>query len=119
MSSRLKCSVIMLCICFLTFNLLAQEFIADETLEDPESKIAKQLLKQDLNKVLKTLTEREISVMRLRYGLEDGKMRTLEDIGRLFNVTRERVRQIEAKAMRKLKQPDRNEVLKGYITVDL
>lgn len=100
-------------------NSTLGEFIADETLEDPESKIAKQLLKQDLNKVLKTLTEREISVMRLRYGLEDGKMRTLEDIGRLFNVTRERVRQIEAKAMRKLKQPDRNEVLKGYITVDL
>lgn len=100
-------------------NSTLGELIADETLEDPESKIAKQLLKQDLNKVLKTLTEREINVMRLRYGLEDGKMRTLEEIGRLFNVTRERVRQIEAKAMRKLKQPDRNEVLKGYMGVDL
>eukprot|EP00250_Pteridium_aquilinum_P010173 c19195_g1_i1 orf=704-2452(+) len=100
-------------------NSTLGEFIADETLEDPETRIAKQLLKQDLNKVLKTLTDREINVMKLRYGLEDGKMRTLEEIGRLFNVTRERVRQIEAKAMRKLKQPDRNEVLRGYVGADL
>ncbi|MCO5583844.1 hypothetical protein L7F22_037759 [Adiantum nelumboides] len=95
------------------------EFIADETLEDPESKIMKQLLKQDVKKVLKTLSEREKAVMILRYGLEDGKMRTLEEIGKCFNVTRERVRQIEAKAMRKLKQPDRNQVLKGYMVADL
>lgn len=95
------------------------EFIADETLEDPEVKIMKQLLKQDVNRVLKTLTEREITVMKLRYGLEDGKMRTLEEIGRSFNVTRERVRQIEAKAMRKLKQPERNQVLKGYVGSEL
>ncbi|MCO5554759.1 hypothetical protein L7F22_008293 [Adiantum nelumboides] len=95
------------------------EFIADETLEDPESKIMKQLLKQDVKKVLKTLSEREKAVMILRYGLEDGKMRTLEEIGKCFNVTRERVRQIEVKAMRKLKQPDRNQVLKGYMVADL
>ncbi|KAI5060973.1 hypothetical protein GOP47_0023478 [Adiantum capillus-veneris] len=100
-------------------NTTLGDFIADETLEDPESKIMKQLLKQDVKKVLKTLTEREKTVMILRYGLEDGKMRTLEEIGKFFDVTRERVRQIEAKAMRKLKQPERNQVLKGYMGADL
>ena len=82
-------------------------------------RIARQLLKADLNKVLKTLNDREIGVMKLRYGLEDGRMRTLEEIGRVFGVTRERVRQIESKAMRKLKQPDRNAVLKGYMDADI
>ena len=96
-------------------HFVCQEFIADDTLEDPESRIAKQLLKLDLSKVLKTLNEREVGVVKLRYGLEDGRMRTLEEIGRAFNVTRERVRQIEAKAMRKLKQPERNAILRGYM----
>ena len=96
-------------------HYVCQEFIADDTLEDPESQIAKQLLKLDLSKVLKTLNEREVRVLKLRYGLEDGRMRTLEEIGRAFNVTRERVRQIEAKAMRKLKQPERNAILRGYM----
>ncbi|KAH7444580.1 hypothetical protein KP509_02G083900 [Ceratopteris richardii] len=100
-------------------NSTLAEFIADETLEDPEVKITKQLLKQDVDKVLKTLTQRESDVMKLRYGLEDGKMRTLEEIGKSFNITRERVRQIEAKAMRKLKQPHRNHVLESYMFVDI
>ncbi|KAH7437326.1 hypothetical protein KP509_05G066000 [Ceratopteris richardii] len=95
------------------------EFIADETIEDPEVKITKQLLKRDVKNVLSTLSDRELNVMKLRYGLEDGKMRTLEEIGKIFGVTRERVRQIEAKAMRKLKQPERNHTLKGYVGADI
>jgi RNA polymerase primary sigma factor len=102
----------------LVFILLNQELIADDSLEDPETRIARQLLKADVNKVLKTLNDREIGVVKLRYGLEDGRMRTLEEIGRVFGVTRERVRQIESKAMRKLKQPERNAVLKGYTDTD-
>lgn len=94
------------------------ELIADNSLEPAELKITKQLLKRDLNKVLATLNPREKEVMKLRYGLEDGRIRTLEEIGKLFRVTRERVRQIESNAMRKLKQPDKVEVLRGYLDIE-
>lgn len=65
--------------------------------------------------MLDTLTDREENVLRLRFGLDDGKMRTLEDVGKVFNVTRERIRQIEAKALRKLRHPSRSKQLKDFI----
>ena len=73
------------------------------------------LLREDLEGVLATLSPRERDVLRLRYGLDDGRMKTLEEIGQIFDVTRERIRQIEAKALRKLRHPNRNGVLKEYI----
>ena len=69
----------------------------------------------DLESVLNSLSPRERDVLRLRYGLDDGRMKTLEEIGQIFNVTRERIRQIEAKALRKLRHPNRNSILKEYI----
>ncbi len=83
--------------------------------ETPEDQVAKNLLREDLEGVLSTLSARERDVLRLRYGLDDGRMKTLEEIGQIFNVTRERIRQIEAKALRKLRHPNRNSVLKEYI----
>lgn len=83
--------------------------------ETPEDQVAKNLLREDLENVLDTLSPRERDVLRLRYGLDDGRMKTLEEIGQIFNVTRERIRQIEAKALRKLRHPNRNSVLKEYI----
>jgi RNA polymerase primary sigma factor len=83
--------------------------------EMPEDQVAKNLLREDLEGVLATLSPREKDVLRLRYGLDDGRMKTLEEIGQIFNVTRERIRQIEAKALRKLRHPNRNSVLKEYI----
>ncbi len=83
--------------------------------ETPEDQVAKNLLREDLEHVLDTLSPRERDVLRLRYGLDDGRMKTLEEIGQIFNVTRERIRQIEAKALRKLRHPNRNSVLKEYI----
>ncbi|ABD03151.1 MULTISPECIES: RNA polymerase sigma factor RpoD [unclassified Synechococcus] len=83
--------------------------------ETPEDRVAKVLLREDLESVLETLTARERDVLKLRYGLDDGRMKTLEEIGQIFNVTRERIRQIEAKALRKLRHPNRNSVLKEYI----
>ena len=65
--------------------------------------------------MLDTLTDREENVLRLRFGLDDGKMRTLEDVGKVFNVTRERIRQIEAKALRKLRHPSRSETLRSFL----
>ena len=73
------------------------------------------LLREQLDEVLDTLTDREENVLRLRFGLDDGKMRTLEDVGKVFNVTRERIRQIEAKALRKLRHPSRSKQLKDFI----
>ena len=73
------------------------------------------LLHEQLMEVLSTLTEREQKVLRLRFGLDDGRPRTLEEVGRQFNVTRERIRQIEAKALRKLRHPSRSKVLKDYL----
>jgi len=83
--------------------------------ETPEDEVSKSLLREDLEGVLGTLSPRERDVLRLRYGLDDGRMKTLEEIGQTFNVTRERIRQIEAKALRKLRHPNRNSVLKEYI----
>ncbi|WP_017327930.1 RNA polymerase sigma factor RpoD [Synechococcus sp. PCC 7336] len=83
--------------------------------ETPEDRVAKNLLREDLESVLDTLSPRERDVLKLRYGLDDGRMKTLEEIGQIFNVTRERIRQIEAKALRKLRHPNRNSVLKEYI----
>ncbi|MEI6429353.1 MAG: RNA polymerase sigma factor RpoD [Pseudanabaena sp. ELA607] len=83
--------------------------------ETPDDQVAKALLREDLESVLGTLSPRERDVLRLRYGLDDGRMKTLEEIGQIFNVTRERIRQIEAKALRKLRHPNRNSVLKEYI----
>ncbi|MFT0796776.1 RNA polymerase sigma factor RpoD [Synechococcus sp. H70.1] len=90
------------------------DFIESEG-ETPEERVAKMLLREDLESVLATLTPRERDVLRLRYGLDDGRMKTLEEIGQIFNVTRERIRQIEAKALRKLRHPNRNSVLREYI----
>lgn len=98
-------------------SVLFQELVPDKDVESPEDAIVKQLLKQDLDGVLSTLNPREKEVLRLRYGLDDGRSRTLEEIGNVFKVTRERIRQIEAKAMRKLRQPGRNGVLREYLDV--
>ena len=83
--------------------------------ETPEDEVSKNLLREDLESVLNSLSPRERDVLRLRYGLDDGRMKTLEEIGQIFNVTRERIRQIEAKALRKLRHPNRNSILKEYI----
>jgi RNA polymerase primary sigma factor len=98
-------------------SVLLQELVPDKDVESPEEAIVKQLLKQDLEGVLSTLNPREKEVLRLRYGLDDGRSKTLEEIGNVFKVTRERIRQIEAKAMRKLRQPGRNGVLREYLDV--
>jgi len=90
------------------------DFIESGT-ENPDHDVAKNLLREDLESVLATLNPRERDVLRLRYGLDDGRMKTLEDIGQIFEVTRERIRQIESKALRKLRHPNRNGVLKEYI----
>ncbi|CAM6101125.1 unnamed protein product [Calypogeia fissa] len=94
------------------------ELIPDKNFESPEEAINKRLLKQDLNAVLNTLNPRERDVLKLRYGLTDGRLRTLEEIGEVFNVTRERIRQIEAKALRKLRQPSRNTALRQYLELE-
>ena len=73
------------------------------------------MLKEELNEVLKTLSDREARVLRLRFGLDDGRTRTLEEVGREFKVTRERIRQIEAKALRKLRHPSRSKRLRDFI----
>eukprot|EP00475_Leptophrys_vorax_P034502 TRINITY_DN5573_c0_g1_i2.p1 TRINITY_DN5573_c0_g1~~TRINITY_DN5573_c0_g1_i2.p1 ORF type:complete len:617 (-),score=34.63 TRINITY_DN5573_c0_g1_i2:113-1687(-) len=90
-------------------------FVADTTLEDPEDSIMQQLMRKDLENALHTLTPREREVMWYRYGLDDGRVKTLEELGVLFRVTRERIRQIEGKALMKLRQPGRSSVLKSYI----
>lgn len=99
--------------------LLRQELIADKDIESPEDAIVKQLMKQDVDGVLCTLNPREREVLRLRFGLDDGRSKTLEEIGNIFKVTRERIRQIEAKAMRKLRQPSRNSSLREYLDVKI
>ena len=76
---------------------------------------ANELLKDELNDVLLGLTDREEKVLRLRFGMDDGRARTLEEVGKEFNVTRERIRQIEAKALRKLRHPSRSRKLKDYL----
>ena len=91
------------------------DFIQDENVPVPADAAAFTLLKEQLVEVLGTLTEREQKVLRLRFGLDDGRARTLEEVGKEFNVTRERIRQIEAKALRKLRHPSRSRKLKDYL----
>ncbi len=91
------------------------DFIQDDAATAPADAAAYTLLKEQLEEVLDTLTDREKQVLKLRFGLEDGKSRTLEEVGAEFHVTRERIRQIEAKALRKLRQPSRSRKLKDYL----
>ena len=91
------------------------DFIQDDNVPAPADAATATLLREQLNKVLDTLAEREQKVLRLRFGLDDGKARTLEEVGKEFNVTRERIRQIEAKALRKLRHPSRSKQLKDYL----
>jgi DNA-directed RNA polymerase, sigma subunit (sigma70/sigma32) len=90
------------------------DFIESDGLT-PEDQVYKNLLREDLENVLDTLNPRERDVLRLRYGLDDSQMKTLEEIAQIFNVTSERIRQIEAKALRKLRHPNRNSILKEYL----
>ncbi len=91
------------------------DFIQDEDSPAPQDAAAYTLLKEQLKEVMSTLTPREAKVLRLRFGLDDGKARTLEEVGKEFDVTRERIRQIEAKALRKLRHPSRSKKLKDYM----
>ncbi len=91
------------------------DFIEDEEAVAPAEAASYRLLKEQLEDVLNTLTEREQEVLRLRFGLDDGRARTLEEVGQIFGVTRERIRQIEAKALRKLRHPSRSKKLKDYL----
>jgi len=91
------------------------DFIQDENIPLPANSASFSMLKEQLGDVLNTLTEREEKVLRLRFGLDDGKARTLEEVGKEFDVTRERIRQIEAKALRKLRHPSRSKKLKDYL----
>ena len=91
------------------------DFIPDEAASEPSEAASFTLLKEQLVDVLSTLTPREEKVLKLRFGIEDGRTRTLEEVGKEFNVTRERIRQIEAKALRKLRHPSRSKKLKDYL----
>ena len=92
------------------------DFVPDERTMSPEEYTTSELLKEELDNVLLTLTEREEKVLKLRFGVEDGQCRTLEEVGQIFGVTRERIRQIEAKALRKLRHPSRSRKLKDYLS---
>ena len=91
------------------------DFIEDQESPAPAEAASYELLREQLNEVLRTLTPREEQVLRLRFGLEDGRQRTLEEVGQQFNITRERIRQIEAKALRKLRHPSRSKKLRDYL----
>ena len=91
------------------------DFIEDKDADAPVKMVASELLKEDLAEVLCTLSPRERDVLRLRFGMDDGRQRTLEEVGQLFGVTRERIRQIEAKALRKLRHPNRKKKLEEYV----
>jgi RNA polymerase primary sigma factor len=91
------------------------DFIPDEDASEPSEAASFTLLREQLKEVLKTLTPREEKVLKLRFGIEDGRTRTLEEVGKEFNVTRERIRQIEAKALRKLRHPSRSRRLKDFL----
>ena len=91
------------------------DFIKDERTMSPEEYATVEMLKEELTNVLLTLTDREEKVLRLRFGLDDGQCRTLEEVGQIFGVTRERIRQIEAKALRKLRHPSRSRKLKDFL----
>ena len=92
------------------------DFIKDDRMIGPEEYTTEEMLKEELTSVLATLTDREAKVLRLRFGLDDGQCRTLEEVGQIFGVTRERIRQIEAKALRKLRHPSRSRKLKDFLT---
>jgi RNA polymerase primary sigma factor len=91
------------------------DFVEDDKSVTPSDSVASTMLKEQLLTVLDTLTPREEKVLRLRYGIDDGRPRTLEEVGKEFNVTRERIRQIEAKALRKLRHPSRCKTLKDFL----
>jgi len=91
------------------------DFIEDEDALAPAEAASQLLLREQLEDVLHTLTDREQKVLRLRFGLDDGRQRTLEEVGQVFGVTRERIRQIEAKALRKLRHPSRSKKLKDFL----
>jgi RNA polymerase primary sigma factor len=91
------------------------DFIEDDSAESPVQAATQEMLKDKIDQVLKTLTYREREIIKLRYGLGDGYTYTLEEVGRIFKVTRERVRQIEAKAVRKLQHPVRSRQLEGFL----
>ena len=93
------------------------DFIEDKDADAPVKTVAHELLREDLAEVLSGLSPRERDVLRLRFGMDDGRQRTLEEVGQLFGVTRERIRQIEAKALRKLRHPDRSKRLREYVEV--
>ena len=94
-------------------------FIPDEDAPSPSEQAADTLLREHIEEVMQTLTPREAKVLKLRFGLEDGRMRTLEEVGKEFDVTRERIRQIEAKALRKLRHPSRSKKLKDFMSSDI
>ena len=91
------------------------DFIEDSDSPAPQDAVSYVMLREQLNEVLRTLTPREEQVLKLRFGLDDGRTRTLEEVGQVFNITRERIRQIEAKALRKLRHPSRSKRLKDYL----
>lgn len=91
------------------------DFIQDDHIPVPVEQATATLLKEQIDEVLDTLTDRERNVLRLRFGLDDGRSRTLEEVGKEFKVTRERIRQIEAKALRKLRHPSRSKKLRDYL----
>ena len=93
------------------------DFIEDKDADAPVKTVAHELLREDLAEVLSSLSPRERDVLRLRFGMDDGRQRTLEEVGQLFGVTRERIRQIEAKALRKLRHPNRSKRLKEYVEI--
>ena len=93
------------------------DFIEDKDADAPVKTVAHELLREDLAEVLSGLSAREKDVLRLRFGMDDGKQRTLEEVGQLFGVTRERIRQIEAKALRKLRHPNRSKRLREYVEI--
>lgn len=95
-------------------DTVMKDFIEDKSIESPEERVAQKLLREQIEKVLNTLSEKEREILRYRYGLVDGTEYTLEQVGRMFNVTRERIRQIESKAIRKLRHPSRAKYLRDF-----
>jgi len=97
-------------------NSVLVDFIPDESVASPVEETNRELLREQMRDILESLSERERNVLALRFGLEDGESRTLEEVGQQFGVTRERIRQIEAKALRKLRHPTRSRKLRDYLT---